>query len=46
MRREKKVRNRVDLRGCLIEEKDKRNREERSFDYIKKYKNTLEIKNS
>ena len=39
MRTEKEVRNRVDLKDCLIE-KDKRNGEERSFDCIKKYKNT------
>jgi len=46
MRREKNVRNWVDLMGCLVQEKDERNREERNVDYSKKYKNTLEIKKS
>jgi hypothetical protein len=36
MRREKYVRNRVDLIGCLVEEKDRRNRRER-------YEMTLQI---
>jgi len=28
------VRNRVDLMNCFLEEKDRRNREERSVDYF------------
>jgi len=44
MKREKNVKNRVDFMGCLIQEKDKRNRGERNVDYIEKYKNTPEIK--
>jgi hypothetical protein len=34
MRGEKYVRNRVDLIYWLVEEKDKRNREERKVDYL------------
>jgi hypothetical protein len=34
MRREKYVRNRVDLIGCLVEEKEKRNEEDRSVDFF------------
>jgi hypothetical protein len=34
MRREKYARNKVDLIGCLVQEKDKRKIEERSIDYI------------
>jgi len=35
MRREKKIRNRVDLIYGLVEEKDKRNRKERSVSFFK-----------
>jgi len=34
MKREKMMRNRVDLMKCLVEERYKRNREERSVDYF------------
>jgi len=34
------VRNRVDLIGCLVQEKDRRDREERSVDYFEMYQNT------
>jgi len=40
VKREKQVRNRVDLIGCLIQEKDRRDREERSVDYFEMYQNT------
>lgn len=39
LRREKYVRNIVDLRGCLLQKKGKRNREERSIVYFEKYYN-------
>ena len=32
--REKEVRNRVDLIYCLVQERDERNKRERSVDYI------------
>jgi len=32
--REKKMRNRVDLIDCLVGKKEKRNRKERSVDYV------------
>ena len=36
MKREKNVRNRVDLIGCLLQERKERNREERSvFNFLK-----------
>ena len=34
------MRNRVDLIGCLVQEKDRRDREERSVDYFEMYQNT------
>ena len=37
MIRENYVRNRVDLMYCLVEERLKRNRRERSVDYFQKY---------
>ncbi len=37
LRREKYVRIRVDLSGCLVQEKGRRNREDRSIAYFEKY---------
>jgi len=42
--RKKEVRNRVDLRYCLVQVREKRNREEKNVDYFWKYNNVLEKK--
>jgi len=44
IRREKEVRNRVDLRYCLFLKKKKRNRRERSVTDLLKDKNILVLK--
>jgi len=45
LRREKYVRNRVDLRGYLLQEKGKRNTEERCIAYFEKYYNAPTLYN-
>jgi hypothetical protein len=44
MRREKKMRNRVDLIGCLLQERKERNREERSVFNFWKDQNILTLR--